>query len=405
MDRRTFTTALAVGGTVGAAPRQPRILLRSSWQTINIGDIGHSPGVMTLLEKYWPEAEFRLWPGNIGDGVREMLLRRFPKLTFVEGAEAEKRAFAECDFLLHGSGPYLVAPAHVERWVKDTGKPYGVYGITLNPDKIDAQVTRLLTGARFVFFRDSVSLQFAKDAGVKSPVMEFGPDGAFGADLRNDAAAKAFLLAHGLAAGQFLCCIPKYRRTPEWRIARKNKPVDREAEARNAAMQEHDQAPLREAVIAITPETPMKVLLCPEDETQMVLAKEMIYDKLPDAARKKTVWREKFWLTDEALSTYTMSAGLFGNEMHSPILCVGNGIPAIVCRFREQTTKGFMWRDIGLGDWLFDLDNEADVARVAPAALAMAENPAAARAKAAKARAFVVARQKHTIDVLKKQWS
>ena len=26
------------------------ILLRSSWQTINIGDIGHTPGVLSLIE-------------------------------------------------------------------------------------------------------------------------------------------------------------------------------------------------------------------------------------------------------------------------------------------------------------------------------------------------------------------
>jgi len=34
----------------------------------------------------------------------------------------------------------------------------------------------------------------------------------------------------------------------------------------------------------------------------------------------------------------------------------GEPVIGMVCRFVEQTTKGFMWRDIGLGDWLFDLD-------------------------------------------------
>jgi hypothetical protein len=33
---------------------------------------------------------------------------------------------------------------------------------------------------------------------------------------------------------------------------------------------------------------------------------------------------------------------LFGLEMHSPIMAIGNGIPAIVGRFAEQTSKGFM---------------------------------------------------------------
>ena len=47
--------------------------------------------------------------------------------------------------------------------------------------------------------------------------------------------------------------------------------------------------------------------------------------------------------------------------MHSPILCIGNGIPALICRYKEVTTKGYMWQDIGLGEWLFNLDVEDEV--------------------------------------------
>lgn len=57
-----------------------KILLRSSWQTVNIGDIGHTPGVLHLLEKHLPDAEVRLWAGDVGNGVKEMLLKRFPNL-------------------------------------------------------------------------------------------------------------------------------------------------------------------------------------------------------------------------------------------------------------------------------------------------------------------------------------
>ena len=64
--------------------------------------------------------------------------------------------------------------------------------------------------------------------------------------------------------------------------------------------------------------------------------------------------------------------------MHSPIMAVGNGVPAIVCRFEEQTSKGLMWRDIGLGDWLFDFDQDADLARLPAAVLALARDPASA---------------------------
>ena len=67
-------------------------------------------------------------------------------------------AFARCDFLLHGSGPSLVGTDAVERWVKTTGKPYGVFGITVVEASLPERVVRLLSGARFVYFRDSASL-------------------------------------------------------------------------------------------------------------------------------------------------------------------------------------------------------------------------------------------------------
>ncbi|MEO6739805.1 MAG: polysaccharide pyruvyl transferase family protein [Chthoniobacteraceae bacterium] len=386
-----------------AAEKPKRILLRSSWQTVNIGDIAHTPGVLAILEKHLPEAEVRLWPSSVDNGVEEILRARFPKLIILKDTEAKKAAFAECDFMLHGSGPSLVGEKELARWAKETGKPYGVFGITFSvtgsastkptPDGTISESVALLSGAKFVYFRDSVSLELAKKRGCTSPVMEFGPDGAFATDLRDDAKAEAFLKANGLEDGKFLCCIPRLRYTPYWTIPRKHAAPDAVKHARNEAMKEHDCKPLRDAITAVVKQTDLKILLCPEDETQMAVNKEMLFDKLPADIRARCVWRENYWLTGEALSTYRRCAGLFGHEMHSPIMCIGNGIPAIVCRWAEQTSKGIMWRDIGLGDWLFDLDQESDVARVADAVLAMAKDPAAAKAKAAKAREFVQQRQ------------
>jgi polysaccharide pyruvyl transferase WcaK-like protein len=146
----------------------------------------------------------------------------------------------------------------------------------------------------------------------------------------------------------------------------------------------------------------MKVLVTCEDQTQISLGKEMLYDPLPDDVKKKTVWRDKYWLTDEALSTFVRSAGLFGNEMHSPIMCIASGIPAVVCRWDEQTNKGFMWRDIGLNDWLFTMDNEEEVARIASTVLAITKDPAAAKAKAEKAHQVVLQKQDMEFASLKK---
>ena len=146
----------------------------------------------------------------------------------------------------------------------------------------------------------------------------------------------------------------------------------------------------------------MRVLVCPEDRTQMAIGKEMLVDPLPAHVRRQVVWRPDYWLTGEAISTYVQSAGLFGNEMHSPIMAVGNGVPAIVCRWREQTTKGFMWRDIGLTDWLFDMDDEADVQKIVPAVLKLAHDQPAARRQAAAARQLVEQRQQQTMGILMK---
>jgi hypothetical protein len=361
VNRRRFvqtTLASALAKTLRAADagRPPRILLRSSWQVVNIGDIAHTPGVLALLEKHLPEAEVRLWASaDLSAEVAAMQHRRFPHLRIVKGSigadgKASSAELGEglgwCDFLLHGSGPSLVAAGDVAAFVKHVGKPFGVYGIThgsfLSGDDRD-----LLGRARFVFFRDSVSLARAKADGVRCPVMEFGPDGAFACDLRNDGAAEAFLRRHRLATGEFLCCIPRLRYTPYWLI-HPGRARDEKRAARNDEMADHDHAPLRDAIAAVVRETGLKVLLCPEDRSQMEVGRRF------------------------------------------------------VCRFAEQTSKGFMWRDIGLGDWLFDFDQEADLRRLVPAVLALAGDPAAARDRVARAQAIVRRRQVATMAVVRR---
>jgi polysaccharide pyruvyl transferase WcaK-like protein len=371
------------------------ILLRSSWQTVNIGDIAHTPGVLALLERYCPNVKVKLWPSDTRNGVKEMLQQRFPNLEIIHRKNL-KAEMQSADFLLHGSGPSLVAFKDVKRWVDTTGKPFGVFGITL-PAIYDGLVD-ILNRADFIFFRDSHSLAFAKTQGVKAPLMKFGPDGAFGVDLRNESKARSFMSQHKLEDQNFLCCIPRYRYTPYWKI--KNKPFNHERHERNEEMKEHDHAPLRKAIEAVIQQSDMKVLICPEDQSQMEIGKEMLYDKLPSQMKHRIIWRENYWLTDEALSIYSHSAGLFGLEMHSPIMCIGNDIPAIVCRFKEQTSKGYMWEDIGLTDWLFDMDQPKQVQKLTETVLQLALQPHTSKQKAIAARKRVEAFQRNMTDQL-----
>jgi polysaccharide pyruvyl transferase WcaK-like protein len=365
-----------------------------------------------LLETHCPEAEVILWASsNLTDEVAAMEHRRFPKLQIVKGSIRDDGAASNgelseaiqwADFLLHGSGPSLVAATDVAAFIRHTAKPFGVYGITHGGYYSD-DVTEVLSQAKFVFFRDSVSLDYAKEQRVTSPIMQFAPDGAFACDLRDDDKAVTFLTENGLEAGKFLCCLSRLRYTPYWNIPGDPRKIDAARKARNEEMKEQDHAPIRESIIQVARKTDLKVLLCPEDMTQMAVSKELLYDRLPDDVKQRVVWRRNFWLTDEALSVYVRSAGLFGSEMHSPIMAVGNGIPAIVCRFQEQTSKGIMWRDIGLGEWLFDLDIEAEAARLPDAVFAMASDFESAKRTAESARRFVRERQQETMQILKQQ--
>jgi polysaccharide pyruvyl transferase WcaK-like protein len=386
------------------------IILRSSWQVVNIGDIAHTPGMLAILEKHMPEAEVILWPSkDFTQQVQEMIQKRFPKLKVVKGRIGEdgrasnqelQEALERSDFLLHGSGPLLVGHEEVSAYARHMRKPFGVFGITYGAYNESEWCKEIHNEAKFIYFRDSVSLEKAKIDGICSPIMKFGPDAAFAVDLRDDLKAKAFLEKNKLETGKFLCCISRFRYTPFWKV--KDVPFDAEKHARNEEMKEHDNEALREAIIQVVRQTDLKVLICPEDMTQMELEKEMLYDRLPADVLPKVVWRESFWLTDEALSVYLRSAGLFGSEMHSPIMCIGNGIPAIVCRWKEQSSKGYMWKDIGLGEWLFDLDKEEEITGIVPAVMDIAINNQTARQKALMACAKVHNLYREMVETLKK---
>ncbi|ANH81680.1 polysaccharide pyruvyl transferase [Niabella ginsenosidivorans] len=414
--RRTFIKNIGIGGLAMLLPfealsqkKNSIIILRSSWQTVNIGDVGHTPGVIALLEKYLPDAQVLLWPTDVGKGVEQMLIRRFPKLIILKTEADQDDAIDRADFFLHGSGPSLTGRKELTKWTSRTNKPYGIYGITYpgnyafpaDRDKYDPADIPLMSKARFCYFRDSVSLTYAKSKGVNCPEMGFCPDGAFAIDLRDDTSAQSFLNAHNLQPGKFVCVIPQYRFSPWWEIPEKKLKVDSIKANYNLKYKEHDNAPIREAMIAVARQTDIKLLIVPENETQVRIGKEMLYDPLPGDVKAKTVWRDHYWMTDEAVSTYAMSAGLFGLEMHSPIFCIDVGVPAIVCHFDEQTSKGYMWKDIGLGQWLFDMDKPKDVARITPAVLDMIKNPKAAHAKVVAAQRFVKKRQEETMCVLK----
>ncbi len=83
-------------------------------------------------------------------------------------------------------------------------------------------------------------------------------------------------------------------------------------------------------------------------------------------------------------------------------MCIGNEKPALVGRFAEQTSKGLMWRDIGLGDWLFDFDQADQVAKLNQTLLAMLQQRDTTLAKVKQAREFVIKKQQAMSQILRK---
>jgi polysaccharide pyruvyl transferase WcaK-like protein len=412
MNRRRFAQSLAAAVAAACSSKQggepPTILVRSGWQTANIGDIAHTPGLLAILEKYLPEARLILWSNATDRGVREMLLRRFPKLEIVSGeSETMGDIFEQADFLLHGSGPSVVARNHLRDWRGDTGKPFGIFGVTVTTQgeaasqALDDELKELLEEASFVFTRETTSLGNLQRAGVRNPKLEFVPDGTFSLDLANDAAATRYLAEHKLETKEFACFIPRLRLTPYHKIRQVDWTEDeiRRRETVNATHAEPDHAKMREAIVAWVRETGRRVLLCPEMTYQVELLGPLLYDPLPEDVKPSVVRREDYWLTDEAASVYHRAAAVVSFECHSPIMAAANGTPCMYLHQPEDGIKGQMWNDVGLGDWKFEIE-ETTGARIAETLLGIEHDRLRAESKVREAVLSAQGRHHHGAAVL-----
>lgn len=397
ISRRRFAAVVAALSSIVPARAQsgrpPRILLRSSWQSVNIGDIGHTPGALAILEKHFPEAEITLWPGRLGHGSRELLTKGYPKLTIAEGSlDAEgkpttpalAKAWEEADLYLSGSGSGFPASQHAVAFHRKTSKPVGVFGVStdpisgigegrepeggtlrelrakaakLPPTHLSADLRYIIDRAAFFFCRDTISRDYLRGQRVKTPVLEFGPDAQLAMTLRDDAKAFAWLREHELEEGKFICVIPRLRYTPYYRVNQVDRvPADDIKDSINDRTTEKDHAKVREMIIAYVKNTGNKVMACAEMTYQVELSKQVLIDPLPADVKKNVVWRDTYWLPDEAASVYSKAQAVISLECHSPLISLRNGTPAFYVRQPTDTCKGQMYRDFGAHDWFFEVD-------------------------------------------------
>ena len=353
--------------TARTSKKNPTILLVSGWQDVNIGDIAHTPGLLHVLETFLPEAKLILWKkSGYNKKVSEIYSKNFPNVNVLYGNVNEQKevdnpellkVFKESDILLHGSGPLLVGADHVASWIKHTGKPFGVFGVTLqNPNEYHQE---LLKKAAFIFTRETHSIEHLKKAGIEGEHIDFAPDATFFLNIQDDKKAEQFMASNHLEDKKFMCVIPRLRYTPYHLIYPESNNWDSEriktVEETNKKNGERDHAKMREAMIAWVRETGNKVLVCPEMTYQVDIMDELLIDPLPENV-KPFVIKHGYWLPDEAASIYSKASSVISFECHSPIIAAANGTPFLYLRQPEDTIKGQMYYDLNFNDSVFEIE-------------------------------------------------
>lgn len=344
----------------------PTILLVSGWQDVNIGDIGHTPGLLNVFQTFVPKATIILWKRSNGEEVKKLLNANFPKVQILYGGVTANKdavnsevveAMKKADIMVHGSGPLLVGEDNLAAWIKHSNKPFGVFGTTL--EKPGAAHQAILKKAAFIYTRETHSIDHLKKAGIAGDHVQFAPDATFYINITNDQKANAFLAENKLENNKFICIVPRLRYTP-YHLFNANKngwseQKIKQVEETNEKYKEVDHAKLREVMIAWVRETGNKVLVCPEMTYQVDIMDELLIDPLP-ADVKPFVIKRGYWLPDEAASVYAKAKSVVSFECHSPIIAAANKVPFFYLRQPEDTIKGQMYYDLGFNNWIFEID-------------------------------------------------
>jgi polysaccharide pyruvyl transferase WcaK-like protein len=419
VTRRTFISAItaALGGSLVAADgRSKTILLQSAWDTVNIGDIGHTPGTLRVIEEHLPQVKIVVWAMKLDERVSAMLETRFPKVEFIQGSltgkagkdEAVRQAIAGCDLFIRNSG--MGQDTSFMEYCRKVGKPYGLFGQSYFASMIEGKNAEknldLLNNAAFIYTRETKTLDILKNGGVKTPVLEFGPDGCFGIDVRDDERGLATMKKLGLEDRKFITLELRTNtaKLPGVDDTRTPKLNPLHPTPQQIADDERRAAKYRELVTLWVKKTGHKVLIAPEVKKEMDHNKRLIHDKLPSDIQKHVVNLEYFWNADEAASIFARAHTTVCHEPHSPIIALANGTPIIHTYSEFHSPKCWMFKDIGLPEWLLEMD-ETPAEKMAATLFAIDADYPAAQAKVKKAMAYVhecfAGSMKHVKEVIK----
>lgn len=416
ISRRAFlkSTSLALGaGAFPAAakafPPQKTVLLQCGWAVKNIGDIGHTPGTLRFLQQYLPEAKVILWAVQTSPQVDAMLLKRFPQLEIVKGSLSEKdgavqQAIKRSDFFLRGPG--MGQSTDFMHYCNAVGKRWGLQGQSYFPDMVTGpgaeERIALLNTAAFIYCRDSTTLKTLQGAGVKPPVLEFGPDGCFGIDVRDDERALARMRKHGLEEKRFITMQLRTHSpsSPGVDDKRPQKLNPLHPTPENIADDTRRAKVYQDLIAMWVQETGWKVVIAPEVHKEMEYNKKFIYDPLPDNLKTHVVNFDEFWNVDEACAFYARAHAVICHEPHTPIMALAVGTPMMHTFSEFHSPKCWMFKDIGLEEWAPEFDS-TPAEKMYEILMGIHRDYAAAEAKVKRAMAYVEERAASQMNVLK----
>ena len=102
-------------------------------------------------------------------------------------------------------------------------------------------------------------------------------------------------------------------------------------------------------------ETGLPVVIAPEQLSEVRTAKRQLYPLLSDTAKKKCILIDKYWKPEQAKALLLKSRLLVAMAHHSTYMSIPEGVPTIHVYPRQQGRKVHMFKDIGLGDYLFEM--------------------------------------------------
>lgn len=383
------------------------VLLRTAWQTRNIGDVCFTPAMCARLRGLFPGRKIICWAARTTPAIRALAEAACPGVEWLSGGPARQGspadpatldAFETAGAFLYNSGPLLHYSGDLQQWdgfarnlaplvlCRERNIPYAVYGQSFESlaPPADILAREVLSDAAFVTCRDTRSRRTLLAAGVRADRVTFSPDIAFSYPQLDPVRADAFLKEQGLEPGRFLgfCC---------------HYAVEHRAPLAERAGWHLDR--LRRVLVRWVRETGLPVLLYPEDDREIGLHRREFTDALPAEVRNRIRLRETFWLPDEAAAVLRRARVLFSTEPHSMIMTLQYGVPPLHPMHWAFGCKAQMWDDLGLADWRFDMD-ACDAECMADALLAVHADWESARARAAAAAESVRERMRQTDALL-----